>query len=116
MEFTAEQIKEKILILINEKQGKDASCLDLKELAGYTDYFIICHTDIEKQAQAVAHHIENGIRESFGIKPYSMEGFSNGKWILIDYIDVICHIFIKESRDYYNLEKLWAGAFFLPGE
>ncbi len=109
MHITAEQVRDKILSLIEEKQGKDAVCLDLREISSYAEYFIICHTDIEKQAQSLGLNIEKGLKSSFGIVPYSTEGIENGKWILIDYIDVICHIFVKESRDYYNLEKLWAG-------
>lgn len=110
MESSTEAIRDRVISLIEEKQGKDIICLDLREISNYTDYFIICHTDIEKQAQTVAQHIEKELKEHFSIKPYSTEGFQTGKWILLDYIDIICHIFTKETRDYYNLEKLWAGS------
>lgn len=109
MEITSEQLRDKILSLVHEKQGQEVVCLDLRDISNYTDYFIICNTDIEKQAQSIAQHIEKTIKENLKIKPYNIEGVSLGKWILIDYIDIICHIFTRDTRDYYKLEQLWAG-------
>lgn len=109
MDKRTEQVRDKIISLIEDKQGKDITCLDIRELSNYTDFFIICHTDIEKQSQTIAQYIEKNLKEELKIKPLGIEGMESGKWILMDYIDIICHIFTKESREYYNLEQLWAG-------
>ncbi len=92
-----------------EKKGKQIVKLNLENLTSMTDYFIILTADSAVQVKAIADHI---IRQSKnnGIKIYHKEGFDSLSWVLLDFIDVIVHIFRGETREYYGLEKLWADA------
>jgi len=76
------------------------------------DYFIICHADSDRQVDAIAHNIIDKIKEEIKITPWHKEGFENSQWILIDYANVIVHVFIKDQREFYNLEDLWADGEF----
>src|SRR5690625_2939696 len=90
---------------------KAANCvvLNMQAITPIADYFVICHGNNERQVQAIAH----SVREKLHEKNYTierMEGYNEARWILIDVGDVICHIFHKEERDYYNIERLWGDA------
>lgn len=102
---THKKIK-KIVNLIKDKKGENTIVLDLKGLTWITDYFIITSGDSYIQTKAIADNILENIKEN----PISVEGIDNGKWILIDYGEIIIHIFLQETRNYYKLEKLWADA------
>ncbi|MCC6721369.1 MAG: ribosome silencing factor [Bacteroidia bacterium] len=93
---------------MQEKKAKSIVKIDLRKLKiSITDYFVICHAESSKQIDAIADSVEEEVRKTTGIKPYSREGFMNAEWIIIDYSDVIVHIFNREKRYYYNLEDLW---------
>ncbi len=96
----------KIVSLIEDKKGENIIVLDLKGLTWITDYFIITSGDSQIQTKAIAENILTNVEEI----PISVEGIDDGKWILIDYGEIIVHIFLNETRDYYKLEKLWADA------
>ncbi|MGC8976806.1 MAG: ribosome silencing factor [Candidatus Ratteibacteria bacterium] len=96
----------KIVKSIEDKKGENIIILDLKGLTWITDYFIIASGSSTIQTKTIADNILQNIKEL----PISVEGIEDGKWILIDYGEVIVHIFLKETRDYYKLEKLWADA------
>ncbi|MCM8785017.1 MAG: ribosome silencing factor [Candidatus Omnitrophica bacterium] len=96
----------KIVMLINDKKGEKIIVLDLKNLTWITDYFIITSGDSLIQTKAIAENII----ENFKQQPISIEGLEDGKWIVIDYGEIIIHIFLEETRNYYKLEKLWADA------
>lgn len=91
------------------KKGYDVAILDLRKLTTMTDYFVVCSVDSDTQARAVADAIKVHSVES-GESSVRKEGYSEGRWILLDYVDVVAHVFHKEMRDYYNLEKLWGNA------
>lgn len=94
---------------MQEKKAKSIIKIDLRKLKiSITDYFVICHAESSKQIDAIADSVEEEVRNATGIKPYSREGFMNAEWIIIDYSDVIVHIFNREKRYYYNLEELWS--------
>ena len=94
---------------IQEKKGKNITILDLTELEHtITDYFIICEGDSNVHVDAVSDSVEDYIRENLSEKPYHIEGRENAQWILIDYVDVVVHVFQHSVRDFYNLESLWA--------
>lgn len=94
---------------IFEKKGSDVVSVDLQKVEqSITDYFIICHGDTNTQVDAIADNIIYKIKKDTGISPWHKEGFENAQWILIDYSNVIIHVFQKEQRDFYNLEDLWA--------
>ena len=92
-----------------EKKGKQIVKLNLANLTTMTDYFVILTADSEVQVKAIADHIIRHSRHD-GIKIYHKEGLDSLKWVLLDYVDVIVHIFRGETREFYGLEKLWADA------
>jgi ribosome-associated protein len=83
--------------------------LDLKKLSSATDYFVICAADSEPQVRAIADAVRGGMEEK-GIPLYHDEGYHALMWVILDYVDVVAHIFHKESRSFYNLERLWSDA------
>jgi ribosome-associated protein len=91
------------------KKGYDVKILKLKKVADFCDYFVIVSGDVDIHVKAIADAIDDGLLE-LGIKPWHREGARGGKWILLDYVDVVVHIFQKSSREFYALEKLWGDA------
>ena len=96
---------------ILKKKGKDAVSLNLTEIENSVcKYFIICHGDSNTQVEALADSIIETVREETGEKVWHKEGLNNATWVLLDYSDVVVHIFQTEYRDLYKLEELWADA------
>ncbi|MGB4292169.1 MAG: ribosome silencing factor [Bacteroidales bacterium] len=96
---------------IFEKQGKDVIKIDLRTFENrITDYFIICHGNSVTQVDAITSSVEEMVRKETGEKPSHIEGLENCFWVLLDYIDVVVHIFQEEYRNFYSLESLWADA------
>jgi ribosome-associated protein len=94
-----------------KKKGLDVVSLDLTKLENSVcKYFIICHGDSDRQVQALADSVLETVREETGEKVWHKEGFDTATWILLDYADVVIHVFQKEYRDLYKLEELWADA------
>ncbi len=92
-----------------EKKAADLVVLDLRGLASFTDFFLLASGTSNRQLKAIADAVEEAL-VSKGIKPGHVEGYSQGDWILMDYIDFVVHIFTPRSRTYYNLERLWGDA------
>lgn len=93
---------------MQEKKAKSIVKIDLRKLnLSVADYFIICHAESDKQIDAIADSVEDEIRKATGEKPFSREGFQLSEWIILDYGDVVVHIFNREKRGYYDLEDLW---------
>ena len=85
------------------KKGSDVVLLDLKKLSHATDYFVICAADSDTQVRAIADAVRGGIEEK-GVPLYHDEGYHALTWVILDYVDVVAHVFHKESRSFYNLE------------
>ena len=98
-----------VVELIQSKKGYDITILNLKDLSAMADYFIICSADANVQVKAIADEVDKKLRKD-GIKCYHKEGYNSLNWVLLDYFDVVVHIFKKDSRTFYNLEKLWGDA------
>lgn len=94
---------------IQEKKGYDIKILDLTGLSAMADYFIICSADAGVHVKAIADEVDKKLRKD-GLKCYHREGYNSLNWVLLDYFDVVLHVFKKESREFYNLEKLWGDA------
>ncbi|WP_100372218.1 ribosome silencing factor [Bacillus sp. FJAT-45037] len=94
---------------IDDKRAENIVGLDMKGISLIADYFVICHGNSEKQVQAIAHALKKLAQEE-GIDIKRLEGFDQGRWVLVDLGDVVVHIFHKDERSYYNLEKLWGDA------
>jgi len=95
--------------IIKSKKGFDINILDLRKLSGITDCFVICSADADRQVKAIADEVEDKLLES-RIRCLHKEGYQTMNWIILDYFDVIVHIFKADARSYYNLEKLWGDA------
>ncbi len=102
-------LTEKISDLIFSKKGSNVKILDLRKLTTIADYFVICSADSDVQVKAISDAVDEGL-SSEGIKYWHKEGYSALNWVLIDYVDVVVHIFRNEARNFYNLEKLWGDA------
>jgi len=83
--------------------------LDVQEISSFTAYFLICSGRSDRQVQAIARSIEDDLKK-MGVRPLGMEGFEGGKWILVDYDDVVVHVFLDPVREFYDLEGLWLDA------
>jgi ribosome-associated protein len=93
----------------DDKRAEDIMVLNMKGISLIADYFIICHGNSDKQVQAIAREIrEKAEEQGYGLK--RIEGFDEARWVLIDIGDVVVHVFHKEERGYYNLERLWGDA------
>lgn len=93
----------------DEKRANDIVVLDMAEVSLIADYFLICEGSNERQVQAIARELKNQAEEH-GIEVKRMEGFEQARWVLVDLNDIVCHIFHKDERHYYNLERLWGDA------
>ena len=90
-----------------DKKAIDIAELDLRGVLGYTDYFIVCSGNTDRQAKAIHDRIHEGMKKEHGILPRRVEGTREARWILMDYLDAVVHIFTPDARDYYRLERLW---------
>jgi ribosome-associated protein len=96
---------------LQEKKGHEITALDLRSLkSSVTDMFVVCHGDSTTQVDALARSVEEFIYKETGEEPMYKEGSENAQWILLDYINVVVHVFLKEFREYYGIERLWADA------
>ena len=107
--MNSKNFADKITELIFTKKGYDVILMDLQKLATFADYFIICSADSDTQVKAIADEIDKSLRDE-GIKCWHKEGYQALRWVLLDYVDVVVHIFKKDVRDYYSLERLWGDA------
>lgn len=111
---TAEQttnLLDAIIDGMQEKKAKNITIVNLSEVENSVcDFFVICDADSKTHVEAIADSVEEIVRKKTGEKPFHAEGYENAEWILIDYINIVAHVFQKEIRDYYNLEALWADA------
>jgi len=93
-----------------DKKANDIEILDLRDITVIADYFVICDGNNENQVKAIARGIEDKLAEEKEITPQKIAGKNEGRWILMDYSDFIVHIFHKDEREHYELERLWADA------
>lgn len=91
-----------------ERKALDVVQLDVREVTTLASYFLICHGTSETQIAAIANHVDDQTRIICGEKPWRREGLEGRKWIVLDYVDVVVHIFSEEYRAYYDLEKMWS--------
>ena len=104
--YSSQSLIEEIINLAFEKKAKNLISIDLRGFSSLTDYFIICHGKSEPQVKAIVDNIRKGT----SFKPRHLEGYENKKWVLLDYFDIIVHVFDENERDYYSIEQIWADA------
>jgi ribosome-associated protein len=93
-----------------DKKAGELVELDLREVLGYTDWFVICSGNTERQTKAIHDGILEGLKHDHDVLPRRVEGFARADWILMDYLDVVVHIFTPATREFYRLEQLWGEA------
>jgi len=100
-----------IIRAIQEKKGQRIVSLDLRKIPeAIADFFIICEADNSIQIKAIAEHVEEYVKQQVGESPYRQEGYTALKWVLLDYVNVVVHIFYPETRQFYKLEEMWSDA------
>ena len=107
---TSEELARSIAALAADKKAHDIVELDLRGVLGYTDYFIVCTGNTERQTKAIHDGILRGLKDECSLTPRRVEGLGQARWILMDYLDVVVHIFTPDTREYYRLEQLWGEA------
>jgi len=96
---------------IQEKKGNEIVRLDLRNIhSSVADYFIVCHADSSTQVKAIALSVEDEVFKALKIEPRRKEGLQYGEWIILDYIDVVVHVFKTDKREFYGIEDLWGDA------
>ncbi len=106
----AEEIARQCGIAAADKKAEDIVIIDLRGISSYTDFFVLCSANSEPQLKAVANSIQDSLRDDHGLKPKAIDGFPVSQWIVVDYGDVIVHLFHHELRERYALEDLWNDA------
>lgn len=92
-----------------DKKAEDITVLNLSSICSFTDHFLICTGHSSRQVQAIADGIEEKLRKQ-SIRPTHVEGYTQGEWVLMDYMDFVVHVFSPKAREFYDLERLWRGA------
>jgi ribosome-associated protein len=105
-----EEIADAIIEYASEPKAIDLVQLDLRGIIGYADYFVICTGRTDRQTKAIHDAIHQGMKQAHGLLPRQVEGLGQSNWILMDYLDVVVHVFTPETREYYRLEQLWGEA------
>ncbi len=110
--MTSTAAREKALACVKsalDRKASDVALLEVAELTSLADYFLICSGRSDTQVQAIANSIEGALKKR-GVRPLSIEGFSRGQWVILDYGDVIVHVFYEPVREFYDLERFWSRA------
>lgn len=109
--MTSEQLSSLVAQGMQEKKAEDIIILDLRHVKNaVTDYFVICSGNSDTQVDSITTSIEEQVYKSLGEDPWHKEGKANREWILLDYVDVVAHVFKKDRRAFYALEDLWGDA------
>lgn len=108
---STEAVLNQVVAAMQETKARNIISLNLSAIPNaVTKYFVICHAPSKTQVDAIFDKVLEMVRQQNGVKPFNKEGTENSEWILIDYVDVVAHIFLEEIRSFYHLEDLWADA------
>lgn len=105
-----QELIELVCSAIWDKKGFDVRAYDVRDVLDYTDCMVICSGSSDRQTNAIASNVADEVRERTGEKPVSSEGLREGRWVLLDFSDVVVHVFHRPVRDYYELDRLYADA------
>ncbi len=98
----------------SSKKADRIVILDVSEQLVITDYFVICSGNTQRQVRTIADEVQRRLQEDHGLKPFRREGEREARWVLLDYVDFVVHVFHTDDRDYYDLERLWSDARVVP--
>jgi len=107
MTMSPERLATTIAAYVADRKAVDIVALDLRSVAGYTDFFVICSGNTDRQTKAIHDAIHLGLKKDHGLLPQRVEGVAEARWILMDYLDVVVHVFTPDTRAFYRLETLW---------
>lgn len=102
-----EELAQTIAALAADKKAADLVELDVRGVVGYTDFFLVCSGNTARQVKAIHDGVHQALKDEHGLLPRRVEGLAESRWVLMDYLDVVVHIFTPEARDFYRLEQLW---------
>ncbi|MBD3627726.1 ribosome silencing factor [Cyclobacterium sp.] len=109
--MTAEELSNVIVKGMEDKKASDIVVMDLREInSTMTDFFVICSGTSDTQIEGISNAVEEEVFKTNNEKPWKSEGKNNRQWVLMDYVNVVVHIFLKEKREFYQLEDLWGDA------
>lgn len=108
--LTPEEMAVAVAAYAADRKALQIVQLDLRGVVGYTDYFVICTGRTDRQCKAIHDAVHAGMKSEHGLIPRRVEGLTQARWILIDYLDVVVHVFTPDTREYYRLEQLWGEA------
>ena len=106
----SEQLANRIAEIASDRKAIDIRVVDVRELVSYTDYLVICSGNSERQTNAIRDAIHKQLKDDHGLLPRRAEGSTEARWILLDYLDCVVHVFTPDARDFYRLDKLWGDA------
>ena len=109
-DLTSGALADRIASIASDKKAVDVRVLDLREVVSYTDYFVVCSGNTERQTKAIHDAVHKELKDSTGLLPERVEGSREARWILMDYLDCVLHVFTPDARSYYRLEQLWGEA------
>ncbi len=109
-ELLPEELAARIADIASDKLAQDIRVFDLRGIVSYTDYFVICSGGTERQTKAIHDGIHQELKDEHGRLPRRVEGLTESRWILMDYLDAVIHIFTPDARSFYRLEQLWGDA------
>ena len=110
MSMSPERLATTIAAHAADRKAIDIVAVDLRSVAGYTDFFVICSGNTDRQAKAIHDGIHKALKDEHGLLPRRVEGLPQAHWVLMDYLDVVVHVFTPETRAFYRLEQLWGEA------
>ena len=112
-EVTSQNLAEKIVEAMVDLKGVAILTMDLRELDGaITDFFVVCTGTSDRHVQSLSERIMEMTKDDLAERPKSVEGLNKGEWVLLDYVNVVAHVFLKEKRSFFNIEELWGDAKF----
>ena len=108
--ITAEELAKACAELASNKKAEEIVVLDVRGISTFTDFFVLCSATSEPQLKAIANEIQTRLKEDHGVRAVAMDGFPASQWIVLDYLQVVVHIFHRDKRAFYSLEDLWGDA------
>ncbi len=108
--MSATELADRIASIASDRKAIDIRVLDLRGVVTYTDFFVVCTGNTERQTKAIHDAVHKELKDAEGLLPRRVEGDREGRWILMDYLDCVVHVFTPETRSFYRLEQLWGEA------
>jgi ribosome-associated protein len=106
----SEALAERIAAIASDRKAINLVVVDLRGMVGYTDFFVVCTGNTERQTKAIHDAVYRDLKDHEGLLPRRSEGVTEARWILLDYLDVVLHVFTPEAREFYRLDNLWGDA------